>query len=305
MKITSRFILFAPIWIFIPISILALSCGKSSNSKKNTKADTTLCDSYKRNVTFVANPQRVISAAPGITEIIYALGEGRRLTGRTEYCDYPPEVNSIRTIGGLEDPDIETIATINPDLVIASTHFLKETVQELDALKIPTIIIRSQESFEGAYETIAAVAGIMNVKHRADSIIFKMKSEVDSISKLVSKKTIKPTVYYVIGFGKTGDYTAGGSTFISKLIEMAGGRNIASDVTGWSYSLEKLLENDPDIIVIRTGNKEIFCKSPSYNKLKAVKTGNVFEINDDLFEITGPRLAEGLKKLYNILHQKV
>jgi iron complex transport system substrate-binding protein len=282
---------------------LITACSNPSSNKQSAQNDTTLCDSYSRNVTFVDNPQRIISAAPAITEIVYALGEERRLVGRTDFCDFPSQVKNIVSIGGLEDPSIETIASINPDLIVASTHFQKEMVAKIEQLKIPIVILKNQTSFKGTYELIRTVASIFKVESRADSIIQKMKAEVSEVEALVSKVTTKPTVYFVIGFGKTGDYTAGGDTFIHQLIEMAGGTNVAADLKGWSYSIEKLIEQDPDVIIIRTGDKEIFCKTSGYTNLKAVKTGRVYEIDNNLFEIMGPRLSKGLKELYNILHQ--
>lgn len=285
----------------LAILIISVSCRSGGKTGFQKNKDTTICDSYQRKVSFVSNPQRIVSAAPGITEIIFALGEGRRMVGRTDFCDYPPETKEIPSIGGLQDPNFETIAGINPDLVIASTHFQREAVQKLESLKIPVAVIMSEASFDGAYYTISRIGRILDVTHKADSIISRMRTTVDSILTQVRTEKYKPTVYYVIGFGKTGDFTAGGNTFISKLIDMAGGVNIAGDISGWSYSLEKLIEKDPDIILIRQGNKEIFCKTASYSDLKAVKTGHIYEINDDLFEITGPRLAEGLKCLYSII----
>jgi iron complex transport system substrate-binding protein len=289
--------------LFLFIGGVNFSCSHSSSHKRGAGTDTTFCDSYNRKITFSDNPQRIISAAPGITEILFALGEGHRLVARTDYCDFPAQVEYIASIGGLEDPSIETIASINPDLVIASTHFQKESVQKLDLLKIPVIVIQSQGSFEGAYETIGKIAEILHVQERGDSIISKMKDDVAMVLEKAKLVKTTPHVYYVIGFGKTGDFTAGGNTFISKMIEMAGGKNIAADVNGWSYSLEKLIEEDPEVIFIRSGNKEIFVKTPSYRDLKAVKANKVYEINDDLFEITGPRLVEGLKLLYSKLHE--
>lgn len=281
---------------------LAASCSNPASNQQSGKNDTTLCDSYSRNVTFTDNPQRVLSAAPAITEIVYGLGEEHRLVGRTDFCDFPPQVKNIASIGGLEDPSIEAIATINPDLIIASTHFQKEMVSKIEQLKIPIVILKNQTSFSGTYELIRTVASIFKVEARADSIIQKMKAEVSEVEALVSKSTTKPTVYFVIGFGKTGDYTAGGDTFIHQLIEMAGGTNVAADLEGWSYSIEKLIEQDPDVIIIRTGDKATFCKTPGYTNLTAVKTDRVYEIDNNLFEIMGPRLSQGLKELYTILH---
>lgn len=285
------------------LTILLSSCGNSAEHDKSSSNDTTITDSYQRMVKVTENPKRIISAAPGITEIVFALGEGQRLIGRTDYCDFPARVKSIPSIGGLEDPNIEVISGMNPDLVIASTHFQKEVLDKLDKLNIPVVVLKNQESFDGAYQLIKDVAKILNVTRRADSIVSTMKSQVAGISQKVNLIKVKPSVYFVIGFGKTGDFTAGGNTFINDLIKMAGGVNIASDLKGWSYSKEMLIQKDPDIILIRTGDKELFSKTEGYSNLTAVKNGKVYEVNNNLFEITGPRLSEGLQTLFDILHK--
>jgi iron complex transport system substrate-binding protein len=283
-------------------SLLALLSCTDTLNKKTTHCSISITDSYSRNVVLDSVPSRVVSLAPGITEILFAIGEGSKLVGRTDYCKFPAEVSSIASIGGLENPNIEAIAKLNPDLVIASTHFRKETLGQIEQLKIPIIVEKGQESFEGAYELISRVSAVFRVQAKGDSLVRSMKSRVQAVAQSVKLVTIKPKVYVVIGFGKTGDYTAGGNTFINDMITMAGGLNIASDIEGWSFSLEKLVERDPDIIIIRPGDKIAFCQLSNYKNLRAVKTGKVYEVDNNLIELTGPRLVEGLEVLNKIFH---
>ena len=165
---------------------------------------------------------------------MFALGKQQLLIGRSDRCTYPEQVSSIPTIGSILEPNIETIASLKPDLVIASTHFKKEMVDKIEQLGIPIIVLKSQDSFEGAYEIIAKVGEIVQAQHQADSIISAMKTDVLLIQEKTKAITSRPTVYYVIGFGKSGNFTAGGNTFISNMINIAGGKNIAEDVNGWS-----------------------------------------------------------------------
>jgi len=130
-----------------------------------------------------------------------------------------------------------------------------------------------------------------------------MKDTVSRVQKAVEGKE-KPSVYYIVGYGEYGDYTATGETFISSVIEMAGGSNIAADTTGWIYSLEKLVEKDPDIIVGSQAAKEYFEQTNGYKDLTAVKEGRIYAIDVNLLERQGPRLAEGLKLLYEIFHSE-
>lgn len=288
-------------YILFFLVLLASAC--QSNSTVNPEKHFSVTDSYNRTITLQKHPKRVISASPAITEIMFALGLGDKLVGRTDFCMFPPEAHKIASVGGLVDPSIETMVSLDPDLIIASAHFQKETVEQLEHLKTNIIVLVSQNSFQGAYETISRLSSIFNVAQRGDSIIASMKKKVLEVQSKVAKITARPSVYIVINYGKTGDYTAGGDTFISDMISMAGGINAARDTKGWAYSLEKLVENDPDIIIIRPGEKEQFCKTKNYRNLKAVRTGKVFEVDNDLFDLTGPRLADGLDTLFRIFHQ--
>lgn len=289
---------------FLLLSVLIVLVSCNTTSTKQNKS-IVVNDAFNRKVTIVSEPKRIISISPAITEIMFALGKQHLLIGRSDRCTYPEQVSSIPTIGSILEPNIETIASLKPDLVIASTHFKKEMVDKIEQLGIPIIVLKSQDSFEGAYEIIAKVGEIVQAQHQADSIIRAMKTDVSLIQEKTKAITSRPTVYYVIGFGKSGNFTAGGNTFISNMINIAGGKNIAEDVNGWSYSTEQLIEKDPDIIIIHKGDKEAFANTTIYKNLKAVKNNKIYEIDNLLFELTGPRLSLGLKTLFTILHPEV
>lgn len=263
----------------------------------------TVVDSLGRSVTIEQAAMRVVSTAPSVTETIFALGKGDILKGRTNYCDYPAEAQSIPSIGSLREPDIEAIAELEPDIVIASTHFTKESLDKLTALSIPVVVLSDQNSFEGAYGTIEKISQLIGAEIEGERITTEMRITVDHVKNAVKEKE-KPSVYYVIGFGEYGDFTAGGDTFINQIIEMAGGNNIASDIQGWSFSLEQIVDSDPDILVCSKfwNAKNSIIKTNGYKDLRAVQNGNLFEIDNNMLDRQGPRLAEGLKALAEILH---
>ncbi len=279
----------------------ALLSGCSATGKLKSEG-IKITDTFQREVTIEENPQRIVSASPSITEILFALKQEKKLVGRTDYCTYPPEVKTIPSIGTITNPNLESLASFRPDLVIASTHFKKEVAEKIDLMRIPIVVLKNQETFEGAYDVIRQTAEIVDAEEAGDSIIQKMQQDVSDVVSRVKTITERPSVYYVIGFGKSGEFTAGGNTFIGKMINMAGGTNIAEEITGWSYSLEKLIQMNPEIILIRKGKKKLFMSSPSYQSLKAVKNNQVYEVDNRLFDLAGPRLSEGLKTLFNILH---
>jgi iron complex transport system substrate-binding protein len=280
--------------------------GKENKSSSKVTYPLTITDSYNRKVTIDKEPQRIISVAPNITEIIFSLGMGNKLVGRTDYCDYPEQVKSIPSVGTIEAPSIEKIVELKPDVVIASTHFNKETVEKLEQLNIKVLLLYGQESFDGVYETIEKVGQVINAQDKAEKIVSTMKAKVQEIVNKV-KNANKPKVYYVIGYGQYGDYTAGKGTFISQMIEMAGGTNVANDVEGWKYSIERLVEHNPDILICSKyfDSKKGIMQTNGYKDLDAVKNGKLFEIDNNLLDRQGPRLADGLEELARIIHPEL
>lgn len=285
------------------ISATPEQTSASKSTVENTIYPMKIKDSFDREVIIEKEPQRVVSIAPNITETVFALEDGAKLVGRTDYCDYPSAASEIESVGTLQEPSIEKIAELKPDLVIASTHFSKDTLTKLEELKIPTIVLYGEESFDGVYETISNLGEILNSNEKAESMIADMKKKVEDVKKAVEGKD-EPSVYYVIGYGKTGDYTAGKDTFIGQLIEMAGAENAAADVTNWKYSLERLIERNPDIMVcpLVGGYKQGLESTNGYKDLDAIKNKKLYEIDDSLITRQGPRLADGLFELAKIIH---
>ncbi len=260
-------------------------------------------DSYGREVVIASKPITIISLGPNVTEIIFALGKGGNLIGRTQFCDYPAETASIEAIGNMQVPNIERIIELNPDIVIASTHVSLEKVGLLEKAGIATVGIYNDSTFEGVYSTIRDIGKVLGESNIAERLIFEMGITISDVAKRIAGKS-DPSIYYVVGFGDWGDFTAGGDTFINQMIEMAGGNNIASDVNGWSYSLEKIIEKDPDYIICSQfwGTKESFELTPNYMDLRAVQEGRLIAIDNNILDRQGYRNAEGVKTLAQIFH---
>ena len=261
-------------------------------------------DSNGTVITIEAAPEKIVSVAPNMTELIFALGDGDKLVGRTEYCDYPEEALSVQTIGTLYTPDIEAIVALEPDLVLVSTHVSEEDIAKLRDLGITVMSLYEENDIYGVYPMIETLGTVLNRVEEANTLVQNMKDTFDEIASAISGQE-QPTVYYVVGYGEN-DYTAGGDTFVNGLITLAGGDNIAKDVSGWSYSIESLLEADPDIIIVRSGEAANFMATEKYADLTAVKEGHVYEVDTNgLIDRQGYRNAEGVKELAKIFHPDV
>ncbi|NLD45896.1 MAG: ABC transporter substrate-binding protein [Clostridiaceae bacterium] len=301
--------------LFFITVLLAVQITGCSGSKENMSQDgalkkevqvsypITVEDSFGRKIVLDHEPQRVVSIAPNITEAIYALNKEDRLVGRTDYCDYPPEVAQIESVGDIRQPNIERVLELKPDLVFASTHFQKETLSKLEEVNIKVAVLYGEESFDGVYDVIQKTGIFLNAQNEAEDLVKNMKDKVEMVKDKV-RELEKPDVYYVVSYGKYGDYTAGRGTFIASLIETAGGKNAADDVEGWNYSLERLLEKDPDIMICSKyfESKAGIEGTNGYDSLKAVKGGKLFEIDNNMLDRQGPRLADGLYEMARIIH---
>ena len=283
--------------------------NKTENNKpvteekvKETTYPLTVKDSSGREVIIESEPKTVVSLAPSITEIIYALGKGDKLVGRTTYCNYPEEATKVEEIGTLMEPNVEKITSIKPDLIIGSTHLDEKIVKQLEELGMKIVYINESENLDGSYKTITSIGEVLNANEVAVKTVDEMKTKIDAVVAKVKDVSTKPSVYYVVGF----DFTAGKDTFISQLIELAGGKNAADDVEGWSYSIEKLVEKNPDIMIADNALVEEVKTKEFYKDLTAVKNGQLYGVNGDIFSRQGsPRLAEAVVELAKIIHPEL
>lgn len=292
--------------------VLFCSCNRSSQSPKTERYEFT--DDYGNQVSVPAEPMRIVSLSPAVTEIVFALGRGDLLVGRTDFCQYPDEVANIESVGGISNLNIEKILALNPDLVISGSMIPQKAAEQLSALGVPIVCVIEKNRFDGLYENISKIGQLIGRSPQADSLNRQLKLRIESELSSSTADTIEqladntnhnalcghaPSVYYVVGFGAGGNFTAGGDTFINDLIAMAGGRNIAAGVKGWSYSLEALMSENPDFIIIRREDSATFCNTKPYTRLDAVKNGRVVAIESSTIDLQTPRNIDCILQLRN------
>ena len=291
-----------PIKPILVMGFVLLFAACSGGTRQPEATTDTVTDDYGRTVVVPAEPQRVVSLSPAVTEIIYALGAEELLVGRTDFCVYPPEAEQIPSIGGISNLNIEKILSLNPDLVISGSMVGKKVTDQMDALGTPMVCVVEKPRFDALYDNIAAIGHLVGKEHEADSLNALLRDRVCQLSTLNSQLS---TCYYVVGFGPAGNFTAGGNTFINDIIRMAGGRNIAENVEGWSYSLEALVGEDPDYIIVRREDSAAFCSMKPYNTLSAVRKGNVIGIVSGTLDLQVPRNIDAVLYLRKRMNTKL
>lgn len=293
------------------IDLWTMGCKKKESEAISSETETftqsvypmTFTDSYGNKMTLEEEPQRIISCGPAITELIYALGQEKKLVGRTDYCNYPEACLAIESVGAIDVPNVETIVALQPDLVIASSIFSKESYEQLTGLGIKVICFNEERDPKGVYTMIGMLGKLINANEEATTVVAEMESKIKQVqSRIEQVQTAAPSVYYVVSFGEYGDFTCGGDTYIHQLITEAGGRNVAEDVKGWSFSVDQLIEDDPDIIIVPEWAKEEFMETEPYNQLSAVKNNKVYTIDTDKLDRQGARNAEAIEEMAAIFY---
>ncbi|WP_048148030.1 ABC transporter substrate-binding protein [Palaeococcus ferrophilus] len=261
----------------------------------------TVKDFADREVKIEKKPQRIVSLAPSVTETLYFLGALDSVVGVTKFDDYPPGVQGGREIiGGFSDPNIEVIASLQPDLIIGTSMHLKY-LDQLEA--IAPVIILDPKNMEEVYRAVQLLGDVLDEKGKAEGVVEFMKAEVEGVKFRVANAT-RPKVFFISWWNPI--YTPGKNTFQGDLIELAGGENIFSDLNGWAQvSMEDVLARNPDVIILSAHSgitPEEVCKSELANT-NAVKNGRIYVVSDDnAISRPGPRLVDALKELSYFIH---
>jgi iron complex transport system substrate-binding protein len=264
-----------------------------------------IVDSYGNEVKLETNSiNRVISLAPNITEIVYAIGAESKLVGRTDYCNFPKEVKKIETVGEIFTPSFEKILSLKPDIVIASSHTTQKTYQKLNEYGINILVMDKVKNLEDIYSIINKMGLILKKEENANKLNKNLQERIIELSisdKEKEENSIK--IYYMLSYGKSGDYTAGGDTFLGSIISKSGAINIANDLSGWKYSIERIITEDPDIILYSSDYIDIeqLKNDNIYKQLRAVREGQIYQIDEDILVRPGPRIWKGIVEIQSIL----
>jgi iron complex transport system substrate-binding protein len=285
------------------LSILALMLAGLAGARDGSAGDVT--DMLGRRVRIPDHPVRIVSLAPSITETVFALGEGDRLVGVTDYCDYPPEATRKPRVGGISTPNFEAILALQPDLVIATSESnYAEHVERLVSLGLPVYVVRPLD-WDTVLDSIERIGGVLGRDEAARAQVAAMRRDADAIGQRVAGVP-RPRVLYVVWPNPV--IAPGRGTLINELIQRAGGDSITG-VEALPYprlSLETIVERSPEVIIVgRHGQEtveELLRGWERLGSLSAVREGRVYGVDGDLVHRPGPRMVEALRALARLIH---
>jgi len=257
-----------------------------------------------------AQPARIVSTSPSITESLFALGLGDRVVGVSSYCRYPPAVLKLAKIGSFIKPDAEKIALLRPDLVVVQKAKSAQPLPgRLAALGIKYLEVEPG-SLADVYSTIQDIGRATGVPDRAQRVIADIRKRLDAIHAEAPNRS-RPTVLLIVGRDPgllSNLIGVGPGAYLDELIEIAGGRNVLADskVAYPRISMETVVRTDPEVILDagamgttqNDGTKgENELKQPwlLHRELRAVRNGLVFGLTSEALVVPGPRVVDAVE----------
>jgi ABC-type Fe3+-hydroxamate transport system substrate-binding protein len=250
-----------------------------------------------------AKQPRIVTLAPSLTEIAFAVGCGPNLVADTSYDDYPAGARSLPHVADLVNVDLERLGELHPSVVIALHDQEREAAPISSRLGVPVTYLPNR-NLEDLFTDIARVGELCGTPDAAAELSRSLRGRLAAVAQQASRYQTHPRVLFLLDLP---GFTAGAQSFLSDLIRLAGGVNVAGDIQQAypDLSAESLLALDPQVMIVakevRFG-QEIRSSEP-WRSISAVKTGRVLRPpSDDILERNGPRVVDGLEWLVRSIH---
>lgn len=296
--------------IIFALAVIALALLPACSSRRETVPATSgatetreVTDEAGRRVRVPLRLTRVVTLAPNLTEIVYAVGAGDLLVGNTTFCDYPAEAKQVAKVGDTLQPNIERIIALRPEVIFVSTASQLETfTRQLDERGI-SVYVTDPHDLEGVFQSIRTLGGILGHEDEAAALVNKLRARAAAVHEAV---LLRPTVTVFYQVSPQPLWTAGRKSWVTDLIRRAGGKSVTAEVEGeWiRYSDEAALASRPEAIIMATGGERMEV-APALQQSPAARQGRVYGINGDFLSRPGPRLVEGLEQMARALHPEV
>jgi iron complex transport system substrate-binding protein len=269
----------------------------------------TLTDDEGTAVTLAAEPQKIVSLTPAVTETLFAVGAGDRVVASDDASDYPAAAKTLPHVVDFGTVDVEKIVSLDPDLVIAggAGFTAADAITRLRSLKIPVLVV-SSTTLDDIYTDLGLVGAAAGEGAAATTLVDTLRSDMTAIGTAAQAASqqagTKPRVFYDVGYiDTTGQiYGPAKGSFLDEMLEMLGVDVITGDPVTYEVPLETLIERDPQVIILGTNafytpTPATVAKRTGWSTLSAVKTGDIRSVADTEITRPGPRLATGMRNL--------
>jgi iron complex transport system substrate-binding protein len=296
MKTVKTLVLFCAVFIF----------GCAGPPPERAPVETVaVTDDLGRVVEVPRRPERIVSTSPEATEILFAVGAGENVVGVTTWCNYPPEARELSKVGDFSNVDMEKVAALEPDVVIATGHEQRRTVENLERLGIPVVVFLAPD-VNGVRENIRVIGDITGREEGAAEVLADFDERLAVVDGAVAEIPDRERVSVFVEISNEPLMTVSGGSFVADMIKRAGGVNIGEKLPR-AYSRidpEEVVRRNPDVIVLASGTEpEDAASRVGWSNVTAVRENRVYAgFDEDLLFRAGPRAAEGVEMLYEMFY---
>lgn len=271
----------------------------TQSGDRTTEYPLTITDGLGNEITFEQEPKRVISLAPANTEILFALGAGDRVKGRTDYCSYPEEASEVESIGTYSEPNTELIISMEPDVVFA-TDYVDDSIREQVESTGAKIVVYAAANVDAVLDTILQMGLILNLNENAAELTDSMRADLEEVQQIVASNEEEKSVFVDLG----SFYSVGPGSLLYDMLDRIGVTNITAD-TDTAYpqlSVESIIEKNPDIYISLYSPPDELKQTAGLDELDCIKNDNIifFEAlseEGDIIQRPSPRVVEGIRFL--------
>jgi iron complex transport system substrate-binding protein len=265
-----------------------------------------LTDEIGRRVEIPQEVDRVVSLAPNLTEIVFALGDGNHLAGDTDFCDYPPEAVQKPHVGGPVNPSLEQIAALMPDLILATKSInRRETVNALDHIGLP-VYVTDPHTVEEMIVSVEHLGSALGVEKSAATVADDLRGRLSDLNRRLAAATPRRVLFIV---WTDPLISVGRDTFIADALRLAGGRSVVETKAEWPHiSLEEIVRLQPEVLVFASAHAgdtqrdiDALRTRPGWKSLEAMQQGNVVVVSDAINR-PAPRMVDAIERLARALH---
>jgi iron complex transport system substrate-binding protein len=283
------------------ILTLAATLLLTSACRSESVVRTPLTDDFGDAITVGAPPQRIVSLNPATTDLLFALGAGRRLVGRTHWDFYPDSARFVPDMGSGLRPNVEAVLGAHPDLVVLyASNDNRQAAAEFRAAGVKTLSLKI-DHIADFYRASRLMGLLVGDSAKGAVVADSVKRTLDRVRAATSKLAI-PTVFWHIWDAPL--ITIARGSYMNELVEIAGGRNIYADINEASptVSIEDVLKRDPDFIITGDEGAAKINNDPKWSEARAVKSGHILVADTALVGRPSVRLGEAAVSLARLIH---
>ncbi|MBZ5662357.1 MAG: ABC transporter substrate-binding protein [Acidobacteriia bacterium] len=276
--------------------------GEPLSTRSDTRAFT---DETGRRVNVPPQVNRIVSLAPNLTEIVFALKQENHLAGDTDFCDYPPEAAQKPHVGGPVNPNLEEIVKLHPDLILATSINRRETVDALVRLGLP-VYVTDPHSLDEMIASVERIGSVLGAEKSAAALAENLRARLADLDRRLAGAAPRRALFVVWTDPLS---SIGRGTFVADALRHAGARSVVETDTEWPrISLEEIIHLQPEFLVFVSehagdtpGEIEALSSRPGWRDLDAIHQGKIVFVSEAIIRPV-PRIVDVIEQLARGLH---